>query len=217
MRANASAGFSIVTYAGNNVNSTIGHGLGVAPQLIIAKSRTTSSGWIVYSSALGRSKYLQLHATDAAGTATDYWGTADPTSTVFGVYPSGGGSNNDGDMVAYCWTPVAGYSAFGSYVGVGGTAGPPFIWTGFLPKFVLIKRVDASGNWAINDGRRNTYNPTNAALYTNTDGIEDATRDIDLLSNGFAVPNTTPIYNSNGGTYIYAAFAEHPFAYARAR
>jgi len=223
VRANPSAGFSIVTYTGNtSSNQTIGHGLGVAPEMIIAKSRSTTAGWIVYFSVLGRDGYLQLHATAAAGSATNYWGTADPTSTVFGTYPGGGASNNSGDMVAYCFAPVEGYSAFGSYNGNGSTTSDgPFVYTGFLTKFVLIKRYEpnSANDWYIFDAVRNTYNAINSGLFPSTNGneITQTSYNQDFVSNGFKLRNNNDALNATGGSYIYAAFAEHPFRSSRAR
>jgi hypothetical protein len=147
VRANASAGFSVVTYTGaGSTSSTIGHGLGVAPSFIIAKARTTASqvnSWRCYHRSLGATQYLTLNATDAAGTFTD-WANTSPTSTLFYV----GGTNttfpvNESGInyVAYCFAPVAGYSSFGSYTGNGSTDGP-FVYTGFRPRWILYKRTD---------------------------------------------------------------------------
>ena len=113
-------------------------------------------------------------------------------------------------MIAYCFAPVAGFSAFGSYKGLGGT-GEPFVYTGFAVKFLMVKRYDASNNWAINDAVRNTGNPASNALFPDNANSEDATRHVDLLSNGFKLKNSSPIYNSSGGDYIYMAFASNPF------
>ena len=217
VRANVSAGFSVVTYTAS-AGATIGHGLGIAPSLIIAKSRTNGSGtWAVYSSVLGRSQYLLLNATDAAGTLSNYWGTSDPTSTVFGVYSTTAAANNTGDMVAYCFAPVVGYSSFGSYTG-NGSADGPFIYTGFRPKWVMIKLTSNSGSgWQIHDTSRNTYNVMNNRLQPSNSDAESTYTTSDFLSNGFKLRDSDASWNGNGSTFIYAAFAENPFQYARAR
>ena len=217
VRANVSAGFSVVTYTAS-AGATIGHGLGIAPSLIIAKSRTNGSGtWAVYSSVLGRSQYLLLNATDAAGTLSNYWGTSDPTSTVFGVYSTTAAANNTGDMVAYCFAPVVGYSSFGSYTGNGSTDGP-FVYTGFRPRWVLFKNTNSGENWRIMDAARNTYNVANSILYPNLSSSEGSSAvGFDILSNGFKIRETGSELNASGVTIIYAAFAENPFQYARAR
>jgi hypothetical protein len=219
VRVNASAGFSVVTYtAVVAANQTVGHGLGVAPSMIICKSRSTTSGWPVYHRSLGTSSdYLVLNLTDAKGTSTNYWGSSHPTSTVFGV-DANGFANNSGNMVAYCFAPVAGYSSFGSYTGNGSTDGP-FVYTGFRPRWVMVKRTDSTGNWTIKDTSRPGYNVTNLNLFPNLANAETTEYTVDLLSNGFKVRETAfpNDWNASGGTYIYAAFAESPFQYARAR
>jgi hypothetical protein len=222
VRANASAGFSVVTYTGaGSTSSTIGHGLGVAPSFIIAKARTTASqvnSWRCYHRSLGATQYLTLNATDAAGTFTD-WANTSPTSTLFYV----GGTNttfpvNESGInyVAYCFAPVAGYSSFGSYTGNGSTDGP-FVYTGFRPRWILYKRTDDTGYWLLVDALRNGFNPDNNTLCPNLSDAEDPTDVLDILSNGFKLRVTGSSSNASGGTYIFAAFAENPFQYARAR
>ena len=218
VRANASAGVSIVTYSQGPNNSTVGHGLGVAPHMIIAKSRTSASGrWDVYHRALGREGYIYLDGTQAAGIYPDYWGTSGITSTTFGLSLSGN-FNNLGNMVAYCFAPVAGYSAFGSYTGNGSTTDNTFVYTGMRPRFVMLKRSDSTGNWVVWDAARNSYNVANSILLPNTSAAEySPDAKIDILSNGFKVRDNSSDSGTNGAIYIYAAFAENPFQYARAR
>jgi len=217
VRANTTAGFSVVTYTGNTAaNQTVGHGLGVAPSMIIAKGRTIGSlNWVVYHVSLGGvDKLLILNSTNAVATLSEYWGSAAPTSTVFGV-KGGGYDNNNGNMVAYCFAAVAGYSAFGSYTGNGSTDGV-FVYLGFKPAFLLIKRTDTSGeNWWMLDSKRNTYNVLDKYLLASSSGAEGTATTHDWLSNGFKARSANT--NENNGTYIYAAFAEFPFKYARAR
>jgi hypothetical protein len=216
VRANASAGFSIVTYTGTGTaNSTFGHGLGVAPSLIITKNRGSASDWYVYHASLGVGSFLELNTTNAAGTLSNYWSPVN--STVFGQTYTSAGPNN-GSQVAYCFAPVAGYSSFGSYVGNGSSDGS-FVYTGFRPRYVLVKSSSIGGagyNWCINDAARSASNVSNEVLYPNTSGAEE-TIPIDILSNGFKVRTNGATTNGSGNTYIYAAFAESPFQYARAR
>jgi hypothetical protein len=218
VRANTTAGFSVVTWAASGTNPTIGHGLGAAPSLIIAKSRNNAGyGWAVYHKSLGRSKFLSLDATTAETSYTNYWGTSDPTSTVFGT-SDGSYNNNIGNMVAYCFAPVAGYSAFGTYTSNNSTDGP-FIYLGFRPEYILIKSSSKATEWLIKDAVRDPYNAGVTRIYANQSGAETATGgDIDYLSNGFKIrTNTSEINNDTGSTFIYAAFAEHPFKYSLAR
>jgi len=212
---NASAGFSVVTYTGTAVAGTIGHGLGVAPQLIIIKPRSatiTTDAWNVYHVSTGNTNFLVLNATDASAAASNRWNNTSPTSSVFsiGTVPSSVAVG----YVAYCWTPIAGYSAFGSYTGNGSTSGP-FVYCGFQPKFILIKSTTAARDWIIWDTARNTFNiGTAGVLYPDTSGAEysgGGAYAVAVTSNGFYLPVTTTNLNASGETHIYAAFASNPF------
>ena len=220
---NASAGFSVVTYASNGTSSaTIGHGLGVAPAMIVAKQRSGTGNWCTYHSAVSGAptNILYLNLSNAAsGNALQY--PAAPTSSVFSVgngndtYSSTSGTT----YVAYCWTPIAGYSAFGSYTG-NGSADGPFVYTGFRPKFVMIKGSSFVSNWFIEDSARNGYNVNDGvALRPNLSNAEDGTTtyNIDILSNGFKLRSSAGDSNSSGATFVYAAFAETPTKNALAR
>ena len=216
VRANPTAGFSVATFTGA-ATGTVGHGLGVAPSMIIMKARTSNPGandWFVYHKSVGNTAALLLNSTAATNTYT-YWNNTSPTSTVFSI----GSGIGTPDWVAYCFAPVVGYSAMGSYV-----ASPdlPFVYLGFRPRFILIKATIASTNWAIFDSSTGPYNLVNTGLKPNSSAAEytDTTpRGIDFLSNGFKVRGDWNSGDTNfaSTTYIYAAFAESPFQYARAR
>jgi hypothetical protein len=220
VRANASAGFSIVTYTGNGSSAqTVGHGLGVAPSLVIVKKRSATDGWLTYFTGFSSNEYLYLNSTDAKASFSGTWGST-PTSTVFGVGDAVVNANG-ATFVAYCWSPVAGYSSFGSYTGNGqtGTSGP-FIYCGFRPRYVLIKKSSSADNWKIFDSVRDSYNVTEKTLQADLANAElvEAYNKIDILSNGFAIRVTNASFGLNtNDTFIWAAFAESPFQYARAR
>jgi hypothetical protein len=207
---------SIVTYTGTGANATVGHGLGVAPQMIIVKSRGSVTNWGVGHTSIGWANALRLNTTDASSAQATFWNSTAPTSTVFSV-GTGPSTNNNGDsIVAYCFAPVAGYSAFGSYTGNGSTDGP-FVYTGFRPRWILTKETTSTNSWTINDAARDPYNAAKSNLWANLSNSEDtSTAGLDILSNGFK-PRTSANYNNSGQTYIYAAFAESPFNYSRAR
>jgi hypothetical protein len=218
----ATQGFDIVTYTGNATARTIAHSLGVAPKMMIVKNRTSGAqAWHCYHETMGNSAVIFLNTTAAKSTGfADWWNNTSPTSSVFSV-GTGGGTNGNGDsMVAYLFSEVAGFSKFGSYTG-NGSADGPFVFCGFRPRYVLFKRTDSAtgGEWAIYDSSRNTYNACNTELYpANSSGDETAGgASMDLLSNGFKIRNSRLGINANGGTYIYAAFAENPFKNALAR
>jgi hypothetical protein len=217
---NATAGFSVVTYTGTGANATVGHGLGVAPNMMIFKERSAVNDWAVYHSALAApaTQALFLNLTNAVASGVGAWNSTNPTSTVFSLGVSTPVNANAQTYVAYCWSAVAGYSAFGSYTG-NGSADGPFVYTGFRPRFVLMKRTDSSGySWCIVDTSRVTYNVDDLVLRPDTSGTDvTGNTTMDVLSNGFKVRTTWTDVNASGGTYIYAAFAENPFKYALAR
>jgi hypothetical protein len=227
VRANATAGFSVVTYTGNlssTGTSTVGHGLGVAPSMVITKKRSGASAWTVQHKSLATANTL-VDLNSTAATYTSAYGTiVAPTSSVFTIAWLTSMADNGGDYVAYCFAPVAGYSSFGSYTG-NGSADGPFVYTNLRPAFVLIKATGAvGGNWMIYDNKRAPSNPNNKKLAANRSlqenealNLGDDSFAIDFLANGFKIRQTGVNHNDSGTQYIYAAFAEHPFQYARAR
>ena len=214
--ANTSAGFSVLTYTGTGATATMGHGLGAVPSMMIMKKRSNAGSWKVYHTVLGNTQIVELNDTAAAQTSSTYWNNTSPTSTLITVGSNGDINASGETYVAYCFAPITGYSAFGSYTGNGSTDGP-FIYLGFRPRFVLWKRTDSTGSWYIQDTTRSPYNQSTLSLYPNLADAETSGDDMDYLSNGFKVRDTFSMINASGGTYLYAAFAENPFTIARAR
>jgi hypothetical protein len=214
--ANTTAGFSVVTYTGTGANATVGHGLGVAPLMIIIKNRTTAgTDWNVYHASLGNANVIFLDLTNASTASSTNWNNTSPTSSVFTVGTVGGVNGSGANLVAYCFAQILGFSAFGSYTGNGSTAGP-FIYTGFRPKFILIKDSSNAGNWNIYDSSVNTYNTASKYLLPNLALAEQTFTSLNILSNGFQQVNTDNDLNASGRTYIYMAFASNPFKYSTA-
>jgi hypothetical protein len=219
---NTTAGFSVVTFSGNGVASTVGHGLGVAPSMIITKGLSLATSWTVYHKSLTNSQNvaLFLETTATPSTSSTYWNNTAPTSTVYSVGTQGSTNANLGGQVAYCWAEIAGFSKFGSYVGNGSNDGP-FVYTGFRPKYIMVKRYSSSaGNaWCVWDSTRETYNVENAIITVNTSNAENTgTLYADFLSNGFKLRSyTNGSENASGESYIYACWAENPFKNANAR
>jgi len=212
--ANTTAGFSLVTYVGNGTSgATIGHGLGVVPNMIIVKNRDQADAWQVYHSgntAAPETDYLVLNTTAATVDNVNRWNDTAPTSSVFSLGNAVEVNTSSENYVAYCFADVEGFSKMGVYTG-NGSANGPFISTGFKPAYVLVKRTDAVSQWSIFDNKREGYNVDNDVLVPNATAAETTTDYLDLLSNGFKARTTDANVNASGGTYVYMAFAENPF------
>ena len=212
--ANPSAGFSIVTYTGTGANATVGHGLGVAPEMVIIKRRNLAANWAVYHASQGPSKVGLLDYDGPFGTQGNlYWNSTAPSNTVVSIGTSNVVNNLTSTYVAYCWHSVPGYSRIGAYAGNGNDDGP-FVYTGFRTRFLLYKNTASTSEWYIIDTARNIYNPCQTMLYTNLSNPEytypAGTDKIDVTANGFKIRYANTGMNASGVTYIYMAFAEHP-------
>jgi hypothetical protein len=217
--ANVDAGFSIVSWTGNGTaGATVGHGLDVAPKMVIVKSRSAVESWGVYNASLPSAAYYVILNTLAAqdGTGGSLWNSTAPSSTVLTLGTSTYSNANTATFIAYCFADVEGYSKFGSYTG-NGSADGTFVYTGFRPAFVMVKRYTDTGNWQMFDSSRDLYNPEDGRLYANLSDSENDQASIDFVSNGFKLRDTSGDNNSSGQSYIYMAFAENPFKYANAR
>ena len=215
--ANTTSGFSIVTYTGTGANATVGHGLGVAPSMVIVKNRTDGTrDWLVYHSSIGNTAAVFLNLTSASVALSAYWNNTSPTSSVFSLGNSSAGNGSTNNLVAYCFAPISGFSAFGSYTG-NGSADGPFVYLGFRPRYVFLKARNLNEQWFVFDSARNTYNVVNLELNLNNSDAEGTFSTLDFVSNGFKIRNTNSLSNTNGEVYIYAAFAENPFKNALAR
>jgi hypothetical protein len=207
--ASTTSGFSIVKWTGTGSDGTIGHGLGVAPKMVIVKSLANTTAWMVYHASLGNAQEIYLNSSSGSGASTA-WNSTTPTYNVISLDGgAGNGVNASGDYIAYVFAEKKGFSKFGSYTG-NGSADGTFIYTGFKPALLIRKRTDASNDWYINDNKRAGYNPQNDYLFPNTTQAESALQRFDFLSNGFKIRTTDGGDNASGGTYIYMAFAEEP-------
>ena len=216
-QANTEAGFSMVTFTAPSIGSgndfTVSHGLGAIPEVIILKRRNGTSNWHVYHKDTGNLGATFLNLTNAFADA-EYFGDTDPTSTVFSQ--SEGSATDPGHtLISYCFRSIKGYSRIGKYVGMGSDDGT-FVYTGFKPAWVMIKRTNAVGAWEIYDTKRALYSnsPSSKDLQADSTGVENASgigNGIDILSNGFKPTTGTLYLNGAASTYIYLAFAERPF------
>lgn len=219
----AKAGFDIVGYTGTGANRTVAHGLGAVPELIIIKDRTTgATHWPVYHAKANASPQnggMYLCESSGFFSAAGFWNSTAPTSSVFSLGNNAGVNNNGDSYIAYLFRSVPGFSLLGSYTGNGNADGP-FVYCGFRPRMVLLKRADADGyDWEILDAARDTFNVGNKLLAPDASSAENTSNAniIDFLSNGFKIRSTNGTWNTNTGTHIFAAFAEAPFKYANAR
>ena len=215
---NTTAGFSIVSYTGdgtNNNTATIGHGLGVAPSMIIVKGINATASWITTNTINGWNNVLELNSAAANAANTYAFGSTGipPTSTVFTVAAESGQhhtNTNNNTYIAYCFAEKQGFSKFGSYKGNGSSNGA-FIYTGFSPAFIMVKSTSSSGQWFMFDNKREGYNPENDRLIADVGDAEADPGQTDFLSNGFKMRFTSGNANGSGVSYIYMAFAENPF------
>ena len=214
-RTNQTAGMSIVSYSATGSDLTVAHNLNAKPSFIILKSRNVTGDWLTMFSALGEKDFMKLNETNpnSPNASNVFLGT---TSTTFKTGNDSGINSSGQNKIAYCFAPVEGYSAMGSYVG----GSSPFVYTGFKPRFVLAKNVSGSFNWFIADSARATSNPFDELLYPNTSDAETTSGSSDNISfnsNGFTIEGSGNTVNQSGSTFVYLAFAEHPFKTARAR
>ena len=203
--ANTTSGFSIVSFNGGGSGSdNIGHGLGSTPKIVLIKDRDGATDWLWYTTVIdGSYDTLRLNTT---GAKTDSGYTA-PTNSVF-YFPA----NTSNDYIAYCFAEKKGFSKFGSYTGNGNADGT-FVYTGFKPAWVMMKRTDTTNDWFIFDSTRNTFNETDLRISANSSSAESdqtGSNPIDILSNGFKCRGNAGATNASGGNYIYTAFAENP-------
>ena len=225
--ANTNSGMSIVTYTGTGGDQTFGHGLSGADMVIVKCRSHNTTLWPVIHKNVPASKYLNLESTIAETDSESMWNSTYPSSTVVSIGGSSRTSTNGRTYVAYCFQSIESYSKIGSYIGNGGADGT-FVYTGFRPAFVIVKRSSATSiasGWFIVDKARNPFNVVDKKLNANSEQEENdsstigvsGANDFDFLSNGFKTRSTNAGTNTSGDTYIYMAFAEMPFKYANAR
>jgi hypothetical protein len=213
--ANTTSGFSIVSYTATGANATVGHGLGVAPKMIIVRSRTAVRNWPTYHAGLGsNTNFLYLNDIDASASLANMWNSTTPTPTLFGIGTNVATNANTENYIAYCFAEKQGFSKFGSYTGNGSTDGT-FIYTGFKPAFFVVKPYSTTGNWYCWDSKRAPINQIDGKyLELDASSAEVSTSgvvDLDFLSTGVKLRNTGGGFNGSGVSFIYIAFAENPF------
>jgi hypothetical protein len=209
--ANTTSGFSIVSYTGTGaVPVTVGHGLGVVPEVLIIRNRTNAYDWVVYHKDLGNTGGLFLNTTSAFTTDADLFNNTSPTSSVVTFSNSTKTNQGSANHIMYAFNSVKGFSKFGKYTG-NSSADGTFVYTGFKPAFVLLKATTNTNEWWLYDNKRNSFNPEFNRLAPNNSTAEYTTPNtMDFLSNGFKLRDPDDAWNATGNTYIYMAFAENP-------
>ena len=206
---NTTAGFSICQWEGTGANATIGHGLGVVPKMYIVKNVDATNVWNVYHHSIGNTHRLFLNTTQAAEDNASAWNDTSPTSSVFSVSTNTNVNQSGSTMIAYVFAEKTGFSKFGSYTGNGNADGT-FIYTGFKPALIIIKK-DATDSWFMYDNKRGDINPNAKGLTAESNAVEETSgKEIDFVSNGVKIRNSNNSINTSGSTYIYMAFAEAP-------
>ena len=213
-QVNTTAGFSIIDYVGTGSAGTIAHGLGATPEWIVFKDRSgDGDNWFVYHQGTGNGGGVRFDTNAATGSDSNRFNNTSPNSTNFTVGASGGVNDDGKATIAYCFTPIKGYSKFGTYRG-NGNANGNFVFTGFKPAFLITKKYSASDHWKVYDTQRDQANDgslTGLKVNANDNESDSGTRAIDLLSNGFKLRETDGDTNGVNQDYIFIAFAEHPF------
>mgnify|MGYP001401012347 CR=1 FL=1 len=209
--ANATAGISVVQYTGNGANRTMGHGLGIAPDMILTKQTSGTRDWYVGATSIGWAAELYLQSSAGSASSPSTFNSTAPTTSVFSI-GSGSAANSNGEtFMAYCFADVKGFSKIGKQYSGNGNADGPFVFCGFKPAWVLIKREQGGQNWNIYDNKRLGYNGGDAPLFADLNNVESTDYGrIDFLSNGFKIRTTNGQLNTDGNSYTYMAFAEAP-------
>ena len=207
---NTTSGFSIVKYTGTGSTATVGHGLGAVPDMMIIKKYSgAGTQWTIYHKSLGNTKHI-LFTTGSETTQANYWNDTSPTSSVWTMGNQSEINGSGATNICYAFAEKQGFSKFGSYIGNGSTDGT-FVYTGFKPAYVTLKRSSNNSDWHHFDNKRAGFNGDNDYLKLNGSDSEGTSGDrIDFLSNGFKLRYATGNLNETGDTFIYNAFAEAP-------
>ena len=207
---NATSKCGIYKRTGTASAGTITHGLGGIPQMIISKNLTDAANWRVYHTSIGSGNGINLNESAGDYSDANLWNGTDPTSTVYSIGSSNDTNKSGSDFIDYVFCEMSGFSSIGKYTGNGNADGA-FVYTGFRPAWIMIKKSSGTGNWLMWDSKREGYNVDNDALVANTNDAEETDDRVDILSNGFKMRGSQTANNASGATYIFASFAEAPF------
>ena len=219
----------IYRYVGTGSAATIAHGLGNAPDFMIVRKLDDGNNWESYHKSNGATKNMVFSETDSVVTSSTCWNSTEPSSTLISLGTNVGVNQGSQPYICYAFCNVPGYAHCSTYRGNGLVDGP-FMFTGFKPAWVLLKKVTGTGGWYIRNISQSASGTTpyigNVGgstsgygklqyVYANADGgttTSNAITDdiISFTSNGFKVTCTASGNNTNAQDYIYVAFAEYP-------
>ena len=216
--ANTTSGLSINTYTGTGSIATVGHGIGIAPTVLIVKKTGQGANWGIGSVHIDNWTDYLTFTTGGNSDDANFWNDTAPTTTVFSIGSSGNLNTSSQTHVAYCFAPIQGFSKFGSYTGNGNASGS-YIHLGFRPAMVILKRTDTTGGWITADNKRDPSNVVGNLIYPNdsTSGqaLHTSHTPLDFLSTGMKMRSSnltgTTSLNISGASYFYMAWAEQPF------
>jgi hypothetical protein len=203
--------FDVVCYTGTGSARTVAHNLGVAPELMIVKSRSLAQGGAVYTASTGNANFLRLFSTssDSGETPTSFWNSTTPTASVFSLGTANNVNGNTDTYVAYLFATCAGVSKVGSYTGTGSTQTINCGFTGGA-RFVLIKKSTSFApdrDWYVWDTARGMVSGTDPSLKLNTTAAEVNANDVYTITTGFQLVSISDYVNASGVTYIFYAIA----------
>ena len=212
-KESATAGFDMVGYTGTGSSADVSHSLSAVPEVIFTRRRENTQDWFVYTTATGATDALFLNKTNAEDTSQSNAYDALPTSSVINYGNDTGVNGSSNTYIAYLWRSVQGFSKFGQYIGNGADPDGPYVYLGFSPQLVIIKRTDSTDDWKMHTKKVEVHNPLNQSVKINSNVAEatETDHEIDFLSNGFKLRENNSAFNADGGTYVYMAWAESPF------
>jgi len=204
---NTTSKFGIYKRTGTASAGTITHGLGGVPKMIISKNLTDAANWRVYHTSIGSGNGINLNESAGDYSDANLWNGTDPTDTLYSIGSSNDTNKSGSDFIDYVFCDVSGFSSIGKYAGNGNADGT-FVYTGFRPSFILLKRWNATADWMLFDNKRLGYNVDNNNLNPNLNGAEGTTDYLNILSNGFKLSTSDSLVNHSGGFFLYAAFGQ---------
>ena len=201
----------VVTWTGNGQTRNVPHNLGVAPELMLVKRRSSQDSWAVYHSGSGAGNSTYLNS-DGGFTSSSLWNSTTPTATTFRVINDGQVNQNTHKYIGYLFATFPGISKVGQYTGNGSYQ---TIDCGFSTpaRFLLIKKASGSGNWYLWDSVRGFTSGADphVSLNINTTQLTGNKNYAYPNNAGFGVQQingtNNPSINDNGATYNFLAIA----------